>query len=428
MAGAEVFSGRARLDRELGYRAFSHWLWADRMDDRIKRRAVFFVGGYDPKTPEAFFSRMRKEIARFETLWGVTTAMSPVNLTSGGAVGTVAISSMSDAGTGPDWSVDTDFSFFVLDTIVLADFARQLPVRVWKYLVAFADFVVSGTAFRIFRKAWRFGLYFVFPFLMILLFALTGTAAGRIAAHWTGPWIGALVGIGVYAAAQAWLGRRWPVNHLMDLWSFSRNFLRGQRPDGEALMQRFAAAAVERAQAGNYDEIILVGHSTGGLLILDIAARCLKLDPDFSSRAGHVAVLTLGSTALKAGYHPAAKAFRSGIQTLVDDGRLEWVEIQCLTDVINLYKTDPVAEMKLDRAAGRAFPLIRTVRIKDMLQPETYRRIRRSFFRVHYQYIFGNTKPYWFDFFQICCGPTALAERAEQGIVGALPGQKDAIA
>ena len=54
------------------------------------------------------------------------------------------------------------------------------------------------------------------------------------------------------------------------------------------------------------------------------------------------------------------------------------------------------------------------VRIRDMLQPEIYRRIRRSFFRVHYQYIFGNTKPYWYDFFQICCAPTPLLARAEQ--------------
>jgi hypothetical protein len=77
--------------------------------------------------------------------------------------------------------------------------------------------------------------------------------------------------------------------------------------------------------------------------------------------------------------------------------------------------------MKLRREPGRAFPLIRQVRIKDMLEPQTYKRIKRNFFRVHYQYIFGNTRPYWFDFFQVCCGPTPLLERTEKSIVGALP-------
>jgi hypothetical protein len=104
------------------------------------------------------------------------------------------------------------------------------------------------------------------------------------------------------------------------------------------------------------------------------------------------------------------------VAALAQDGRIGWVEAQCLTDVINFYKTNPASEMGV---ASRAdFPLVRRVRIKDMLQPDTYKRIKKSFFRVHYQYIFGNTKPYWYDFFQICCGPVPLLERAEKMLVG----------
>lgn len=398
------------------------------MDQSIKRRAIFFVGGYDPKSPAAFFQRLGKEIGRFEALWGVDAAVSEPSVTSDGEVGTVTIDSVGGrgrgVGDGEPWHTTTDFSFFVLDKIVLADFARPLPVRLGKYLLAFADFVVSGTGFRIFAKAWRFGLYFLFPFLMVLGFALLGLLAGKLTAPWLG-WGGWIVGLAVFAAAQAVLGRRWPVNHLMDLWSFSLNFIRGRRPDAEALMQRFADSTVARVATGGYDEVILVGHSTGGVLILDIAARCLAIDPDFAKRAPHVALLTLGSTALKAGMHPAAKTFRQGAQSLLNDGRLEWVEIQCLTDVINLYKTDPVAEMKLTGRGARVFPLVRTVRIKDMLEADTYKRIKRSFFRVHYQYIFGNTKPYWYDFFQICCGPTSLIHRAGKTVLGAFPRTED---
>ncbi len=58
-----------------------------------------------------------------------------------------------------------------------------------------------------------------------------------------------------------------------------------------------------------------------------------------------------------------------------------------------------------------------------MLQPETYKRVKRSLFRMHYQYVFGNTKPYWYDFFQVCCGPTSLVARTRDRIVGALPNE-----
>jgi len=386
------------------------------MTEQITKRAVFFVGGYDPKSPQAFFARMDKELVRFEQLWGATARHSEI---SGEAeTGRTTIITEMDGKT-----VETEFNFFVLDSLVLADFARPLPVRLGKYLIAFADFVVTGTAFRIFVKAWRFGLYMLFPFLMICLFAAFGWIAASLTANWLG-WPSIIVGLAVFAWAQWKLGERWPVNHLMDLWSFSRNFIRGKRADAEALMDRFADCAIDRVGAGKFDEVILVGHSTGGLLILDIAGRCIERDPDFSGRAPRISLLTLGSTALKAGLHPAAKRFRSRVAALAEDRRINWLEVQCLTDVINFYKTNPAAEMRT--TVRDDFTLVRRIKVKDMLEAETYKRIRKSFFRVHYQYIFGNTKPYWFDFFQVCCGPISLLERAQNMIVGSGTQKDDA--
>lgn len=394
-----------------------------RMKQPVRQRAVFFVGGYDPKTPEAFFGRLNREIKRFEALWNVRSDVSDISVSPDGEIGSVSIKT---APGDNGWATETDFNFLVLDKIVLADFDRPLPVRLAKYLVAFGDFVITGTAFRFFARAWRFGLYFLYPFLVLALFAVAGYAAARATAHWLGA-LSWLVGLAVFSAALAILGKRWSTNHLMDLWSFSLNFIRGRRRDAESLMQRFAAGIIERTAAKQYDEVILIGHSTGGMLMLDVAARCLAIDPQFSRHASKVTVLTLGSTALKAGYHPAGEHFREGVQRLVDDGKIGWVEIQCLTDAINFYKTDPVAEMGLKREPQRAFPVTRTVRMKEMLQPEIYKRVKRNLFRVHYQYVFGNTKPYWYDFFQICCGPVSLRERTDDRIIGAQP-RKETVA
>lgn len=392
----------------------------------VKSRAVFFVGGYDPKSPDAFFARLARETGRSAALWSAATQASPIAVAADDESARVTIETAGEArgGTGgPEWTCRTDFTFFVLDRLVLGDFARPLPVRLMKYLVAFADFVASGTAFRIFRHAWRFGLYFLFPFACLLLFAGLAAAAGRLAAQGSGSgWVGLGVAVAGFFALLRLLGERWPVNHLMDLWSFSRGFLRGRRPDAEAQMDRFAALIIESVRKGAYDEVLLVGHSTGGLLILDIAARCLALDPGFSGRAGSSSLLTLGSTALKAGLHPGAKTFRAGVARLAADANLGWVEIQCLTDVINFYRTDPRKLMRLKPAGNRAFPLVRNVRMKAMLDRQAYRRIRRSFFRVHYQYVSGNTQPYFFDFFLICCGPLPLSDRMATAKTGPFAG------
>lgn len=393
--------------------------WADDelLTSKIRSRSIYFIGGYDPKSPAEFFARMAKEKARFETLWGEQVELSPVEVSASGEIGSAVLTNVSGSGA----AVACRFNSLVLDSLVLADFAQPLPVRLGKYLAALADFVVTGTAFRIFAKAWRLGLYFLFPIAMILLFALLGYLAAKLTAPWLG-WMAVLPGVAVFAGAQAILGQRWPVNHLMDLWSFSLNFIRGRRPDAEALMERFAQAVVDQVRAEKPDELILVGHSTGGLLIIDIAARALRLDPDVFRAPGRAAILTLGSTALKAGLHPAGQRFRDDIRLLSEHGQIDWAEVQCLTDIINFYKSDPVADIGLQ--SRPTFPLVARVRVKDMLEEQTYKRIKRNFFRVHYQYIFGNTKRYWYDFFQICCGPTPLIERVKGHVVGALPPER----
>ena len=100
--------------------------------------------------------------------------------------------------------------------------------------------------------------------------------------------------------------------------------------------------------------------------------------------------------------------------------------MQCLIDPINFYKCDPLAEIGLtprvkNQPPGMPFALACTVRIRDMLEAATYKRIKRRMLRVHYQYVFGNTKRYFYDFFMICCGPLALAERMLGQVSG--PGQ-----
>src|SRR5690606_5806303 len=119
-----------------------------------------------------------------------------------------------------------------------------------KYLRAFADLVSSGALFRYFAWNWRFGVYTLFPFVMLLVFAAIGLAVGGLvwslemplSAPLAGPLSGPLAGAaGLLAGSLAFvlcivvLGRRWPVLHLMDLWSFSVDFLHGRRSDAEAL-------------------------------------------------------------------------------------------------------------------------------------------------------------------------------------------------
>ena len=385
-----------------------------RLADTIRRRGVFYIGGYDPKTPEAFFDRLDKERGRYEKLWDVESERGAVVDVDGVAVSTVTASGTSSQDS---WTVETDIHFFSLESIVQRDFADPIWVRFARYLSTFWDYLSSGTMLAFFRTNWRFAGYFLYPFVMALLLATAllvpaflifsalpdeglfrspgGTALRN--------GVFALAGLGFFWLL-AKLMPRWYVPHLMDLWSFSRNWIRERRPDARELFDRYGRVTGERARAGGYDEIVLVGHSTGGALILEIAHAALHHGLSKGT------ILTVGSTALKIGLHPAAGHFRDKVQALHDAG-LDWVEYQSLTDIINFEGTDPAAEMSIMRTNER-FGHAQRVRIKHMLERSTYDRIKRNPFRVHYQFVFANTERYHYDFHSICFGPLALLDRA----------------
>jgi hypothetical protein len=120
--------------------------------------------------------------------------------------------------------------------------------------------------------------------------------------------------------------------------------------------------------------------------------------------------MTIGSSLLKIGLHPKAAELKAAVSAVANDPDLYWVEFQAMTDIVNFYKSDPVTDLDLPAADQ---PIVQIVRIKHMLKSETYRGLKRDFFRVHRQFVMGNEQRYYYDYYMMCCGPVALPQRVE---------------
>lgn len=367
----------------------------------VSRRAVFLVGGYERNDAAGFFRRIGREMDRFRKCWSVEATLgSPVD--PGQSVATTAVADY----RGPDGICQSEITFLSFDDIVKHDGARPFLVRLGAYLVAFFDYVGSGTMFRFFATNWRFALYFLYPFVMLAFFAWLGTVAYRLVGALGlpgGPLLPAVAGLALAYGIGQFIGSRYFVFHLMDLWSFSREHLHCRRPGMDQRIDAWAALIAERSSARAYDEILLIGHSTGGALILDVAhqlAERLRAE----GRPVDFKLVTVGSTSLKVALHPAARRARQRLQALAGYSGIRWTEFQALTDIINFYKCDPYARAGLTHQRADQFPRQFQVRIRDMLERDAYKRVKKNFFRVHYQFISANSRRYFYDFFMICCG------------------------
>lgn len=370
----------------------------------VARRIVYHIGGYDFTMPaEAAHRRFTRELRRFERTWSVGAAASPPALDADAAAWDVHA-------TGRNWRVETRYRFLRWDDVIAAAGRRAMWRRVPQGLLAGADFVAGGALWGYLRTNWRYALFFLYPYLLFAGLCAAAWFAGAALTRASGS-----AALGVAGGAAAFLAlMRWPARWLLlpqlfDDWIFARDYVRRGDPLLDARLDRVANHLCEAARGGAADEILVIGHSLGAVLAIDLLDRALAREPELGRTGARVALVSVGSSILKIGLHRGARRFHAAAGRVASAPGVFWAEYQALTDVMNFYKTDPLTEM---RVAAPRHPVVRQVRISRMLDAAIYRRIRYNFFRVHCQFVSGNDQRAPYDFFMLMCGPLSAEAQA----------------
>lgn len=393
-------------------RAGSNSAHPSKTDDLIRKRAVFHVPGYDPAPPASVWRRFVRELRHFQNTWSAQASVS--DATHGADMETWQIVT-----SGPNWHVETDFRLVRWDDIIEASSRQPIWRRIPRGLVAFADFAVNALG-KYLRANWRYALFFLFPFLLFAVLAGVAVLAATAAANASGSALfGIAIGVAVLAVLLRWPGRRFFLPLLFDDWIFSRRYVRQGDPVLEPRLDRIAGEVAAVARRQEADEILVIGHSLGAALAIDILDRALRLYPELGREGPRVALISVGSSILKIGLHARAAKFRAAVERVASSAGIFWGDYQALSDVMNFYRRDPIAMMDL-RTSGT--PVVRGVRFRHMLDPSAYARMRFNLFRLHCQFVSGNNRRTAYDYFMLLCGPLPVERQARSpdGAVSAI--------
>jgi hypothetical protein len=365
----------------------------------VAKRLVFHVGGYDPITPPASAQqRFVREIARFQRTWSVKAIVDGLSDSADQIRWNVTT-------IGPDWLVETDYRLVRWHDVIEAFGRRSIGSRISVGILAFLDFVLAGTLWRYVLTNWRYAGFFLYPFVMFGLLIAAAFLIGALAFKITGS-IPIAIGGGLFGFAAV-LGGPWRWLHVGDLfddWIFSREYIRYGNSEIEQRLDRLAAELVAAVSNSAADEILVIGHSLGAVLAVDLLDRALKLDPALGRNKIPVTFLSVGSSILKIGLHPKAIRFRTTMERVAKSRAIFWGDYQALVDPLNFYKSRPMAEMGLSTEDE---PTVRVVRLSQMLDDDMYQRMRLNFFRLHCQFISGNDRRALYDYFMLVCGPVS---------------------
>jgi pimeloyl-ACP methyl ester carboxylesterase len=384
---------------------------------RVRRRHVVYVQGYDPRGLAEYYRMFRSEYRKFCALYGLTGTIGKLADATDHFTATWPLVT-----TGNGWQVDTTYQFLRWEDIIRGDFAQPIWWKIFHGLVTFFWLIRQGTLAAFTRHNWRFTGFVAYAYVVlishVLVAALCGVAAGYlVGAILSFPYLPLLAGLAAFATVVTLLVTRTEQQTYM-LYMFNDiiatfRYANRRRPDWEERFELFAHYLVAAVKSTNADEVIVIGHSSGSFIAIDVLTRALAHDPELGRHGPRVALMTVGSNIPTAGFHPASGWYRERLARIAVEPAIDWVDYQSRKDIMNFFAFDPIRGHGIELGAARRNPTVVPVRFRDIVKPENYPRFRWRFFRLHFQFLMANERlGAAYDYFMICCGPFDLMTRA----------------
>jgi hypothetical protein len=398
---------------------------------RVARRRVFYIPGYDP-----YPSRRYRELYRTESQ--KQAEISGYRIDQKSELGETAWRVRGRVG---DDQTITKIDVLVWHDLVQASMRAGIA-GTYMALVRTVWIYVSTGAFR--RLSWLSKgpvIAALYPIVLLigqlLLAAIGAGIVGAIAwrmTHLGGAWLMKLIGRelvtdgvvwAVVAAAVFWVlflplfiaALRWFKSkdakifayYLMQDYAYTAS-KRGAYPDEiEARLHEFRHR-IEAALREDIDEVLIVGHSSGAQMAVSIVADIVRLKR-LDETGPALSLLTLGQVIPMVSFLPDAKRLRRDLRLLSTSQEITWLDVSAPGDGCSFALTDPVSVSGVSPGKEQQWPLIVSAAFSQTLSAETLAKLKRRYFRLHFQYLCAFDKPGDYDYFAITAGPMTLGAR-----------------
>ncbi len=379
-------------------------------DGKPFRRRVFYIPGYDPIHPRRYRELYRKEGAAQAAVAGYRLTLTPKK--GEGPYGWAVNSEMEDA------QAQADIDVLVWSDIVRGSMDGGIAATYVQLLRTAWVYVGSGALFRLMRLRKGPILAALYPIVMLLAQLGLAVLAAWICVRFTtaavdfrgAGLVGSCLGLGA-----AWLILRWFrakdnklfAYYLMHDYAYSAQS-NGAVSAGLAARMLEFEKSIRDAMTKNYDEVLVVGHSSGAHLAVSILADLIRNGLPAARPA--LAFLSLGQVMPMVSFLPHAQRLRGDLHFLAARGELTWIDVTAPGDGCAFALCDPVAVTGVS-PPGKRWPLVISAAFTQTLSPARWRSLRWRFFRLHFQYLCAFDCPGHYDYFRITAGPITLAAR-----------------
>lgn len=384
---------------------------------RVRRRRVIYAHGFDPAKSD----RYRRLILRAgQGREGLAVAMGEVGPITERSEGWMI------SAQGPEGRVETVFEILRYEDIVRHWRNRPALIGLATGLLSWLRFASMGGLGRAAALAKGPAALFFYPVLMLALFIGVGVVFGGLTGRALEAWAGAPAwatqagrafggALGLFLSFRA--ERALFVHLMLALFDFLIRMAEDRTPSGRLdarvdLFSRRIADCVAEAQAKKVDEILIVGHSLGGLVAVRALAEALARDVDLTGGRAQISLLTLGSVSGYVACHggPGADAYGAAVGRLASDPDLAWVDVSAPRDWFSFGLVDPLLMME-DPPRDARSPLVISAKFGRFTPDPDDKRTKFRAMGLHMRYLGAPDREGGFDFFETVAGTETLADR-----------------
>lgn len=369
----------------------------------VSKRLVLYLSGFDPRGVRYYHSLYRRDAARQAEVSGYEIEVGKRERIDEHVIRWNVTSETGGKRT------ETEYLYLEWDDIVRQFWVKGPFKLVWVTMSALARAGWYGMLRKTYLWSWPVFVTSILPAVVLFgLILLVALFAGL------GEWLFGLPGLGgglLLGLGVLWVA--WKLEQKFNLtWVGRIAGFHEREQDSELHMldrrrDAFAQLLRKRLAVGDVDEVLVVGHSYGAPLAIQIVARALDAARTAKPR---LSLLTLGQTIMWFAWLPRADDFRAEIAAVAESNAIDWIDVSAPPDGACFALVDPYTAIG-DRRTDRKNPKLLNAKFHETIPAERLDKRTRNWMELHFQYIMATTRPGDYDYFAITAGPESLAER-----------------
>ncbi len=369
----------------------------------LKKRHIYYVTGFDPRGISFYYSLLKREALLSKKRKQSQFYAGKLNTENEHSSSCPLIFEAPENFT-------SEYHLLSILDLIAPYFRQSISQSAWQALVMFWMILSSKIIYKCLKHSFKFGLFILYPFIILFLGMATSWGLSTLLSTQLVPqefsWICIPIFLLIFYLFLALLKKTDQFHYIFYLlgdFYFSQTAVRNKN---EALNMRIDLFAHDIAntlsKTDENEEILIVGHSSGGLLAIQLMAKLCDIAPP--ETVSRLSLLTMGNQA-SLGFLNNAEVFHKNIDTLLKNQGITWRDVFAPQDVISSGKLE-VNKLFSTRPSNTY--QIMSARLKDSMTTETYRKMANKFFKIHMQYLRSSETARGFDYFQLLNSPMRL--------------------